>query len=365
MSKKLIYVFDTNVILNDPYAIFTYDNSEIVIPQTVLTELDRLKTSRSDREVKFRGREFSRLLFELSSYGSLNEGIELENESVVRVVAFEPSNDLPETLNNKNADDRILGSTWLLKRANLMKKVILVTNDLNMLLKAQTLEIDVMQHEYRDKGIFQRFMERLGSKRYTLIWLLVPVVLASILVVLWLFQVPSPIPGQRNALTPISDPFQSYSTQEVSLGNQIQNDLDNAALWMELGRVQFEWAERYLQENKAGEARVKYQDALNSFQNVVKIEPLNLKARNNIGSTYFVLGDHELALAVFKQVIEDDNTFSDAYANIGYIFQRHGDQKGALGAYRKYLEVDPRGARASEAKNAIDEIENNIGSDAI
>jgi len=365
MSKKLIYIFDTNVILNDPYAIFTYDNSEIIIPQTVLTELDRLKTSRSDREVKFRGREFSRILFELSAFGSLNDGIELDNDSIVRVVIFEPSNEYPETLNNKNADDRILGSAWLLKKEHPEKKVILVTNDLNMLLKAQTFEIEVIQHEYRDKGLFQRFLERLNSKRFTLIWLLIPAFLASILVALWLFQVPSPIPGQRNVLTPISDPFQSYSTQEVQLVNQLQNDSDNADLWMQLGRVQLDWADKYQLENRAAEARVKYQDALTSFQSVQEIDPTNLKAINNLGSIYYVLGNHELALAEFRQVIGADNSFSDAHFNIAVILWRHRDLEGAKQSFLTYLEVDPRGVRANEAKNAIDEIENNLNSGAI
>ena len=80
-----IYIFDTNVLLNDPHAIFAYAKAEVVIPQTVLSELDKLKTGRIDREVRFRGREFSRILFELSEYGPLTEGIPLDNDAVVRV----------------------------------------------------------------------------------------------------------------------------------------------------------------------------------------------------------------------------------------------------------------------------------------
>ena len=42
MSK--IYVLDTNVLLQDPYSIFSFDANEIVIPAVVLEEVDSKKT---------------------------------------------------------------------------------------------------------------------------------------------------------------------------------------------------------------------------------------------------------------------------------------------------------------------------------
>lgn len=362
MPQKQIYVFDTNVILNDPYAIFSYDDALIIVPQTVLTELDKLKLSRSDREVKFRGREFSRVLFELSEFGSLTDGIELDNDAIIKVIPFDPSKEIPETLNSKNSDDRILGSAWLLRQEYPDKEVTLISNDLNMLIKAQTLGIKVEQHEYKEKSPLRRFINQLSGRRVTMLWLLVPLVLLSLLLVLWLFNFSSPLPANRQVISPISDPFQTFSTQELSLINQLKKDRDNEQLWMQLGRVQLDWADSYQQENRVSEARIKYQDSLASFQRVVELNPENLKARNNLASIYFVLGNTELSISEYVRIIELDPKFSDAYFNLGVVLWRHRDLKGALRAFETYLEVAPEGERAQEAKKAIEELKAGIES---
>jgi hypothetical protein len=70
-------VLDTNVLLADPQALLAFPDAEVVIPETVLGELDKLKTSRVDPDLRFRGREVSRMLFELSEQGSLIDGVDL------------------------------------------------------------------------------------------------------------------------------------------------------------------------------------------------------------------------------------------------------------------------------------------------
>ena len=71
-------VLDTNVLLADPRALFAYPGTEIVIPETVLSELDKLKTARIDPDLRFRGREVSRQIFELARDGSLTDGVDIE-----------------------------------------------------------------------------------------------------------------------------------------------------------------------------------------------------------------------------------------------------------------------------------------------
>ena len=61
-----IVVLDTNVLLADPNSVLSFPRAEVVIPETVLGELDKLKTARVDPDLRFRGREVSRILFELS-----------------------------------------------------------------------------------------------------------------------------------------------------------------------------------------------------------------------------------------------------------------------------------------------------------
>ena len=74
---KKIVVLDTNVLLADPNSVLSFPRAEVVIPETVLAELDKLKTARVDPDLRFRGREVSRILFDLSEEGSLVDGVEL------------------------------------------------------------------------------------------------------------------------------------------------------------------------------------------------------------------------------------------------------------------------------------------------
>src|SRR5512133_160411 len=102
MNKTVI--LDTNVLLADPNSILSFPRAEIVIPETVLAELDKLKTARVDPDLRFRGREVSRILFDLSEEGSLIDGVELPDGGLLRVMPFESDmKDLPEGISSRNA----------------------------------------------------------------------------------------------------------------------------------------------------------------------------------------------------------------------------------------------------------------------
>ena len=61
-------VIDTNVLLSDPGVIDRFRDTDVVIPEMVLAEIDKLKTARVDPDLRFRGRQISRALFELSEF---------------------------------------------------------------------------------------------------------------------------------------------------------------------------------------------------------------------------------------------------------------------------------------------------------
>ncbi len=90
-----IVVLDTNVLLADPQALLSFPRAEVVIPETVLGELDKLKTARVDPDLRFRGREVSRLLFEFSEEGSLTEGVDLPEGGRLRVAPFDSRHHAP------------------------------------------------------------------------------------------------------------------------------------------------------------------------------------------------------------------------------------------------------------------------------
>ena len=77
------YILDTNVLLHDPESLFSFEDNAIVLPLSVIEELDRIKR-RSD-EVGRNAREVSRRLDELRMKGRLSEGVGLANGGSVRI----------------------------------------------------------------------------------------------------------------------------------------------------------------------------------------------------------------------------------------------------------------------------------------
>ncbi len=71
------YVLDTNVLLDDPNAIFSFDHNIVAIPIQVLEELDQFKTESSQKG--FNCREVIRHLDVLRGRGSLSAGVPLDN----------------------------------------------------------------------------------------------------------------------------------------------------------------------------------------------------------------------------------------------------------------------------------------------
>jgi len=72
-----IFIIDTNVLLHDPYAIYKFDEHEVIIPIVVVEEVDKFKREQS--EVGRNARTISRLLDEERTKGCLSKGVPLKN----------------------------------------------------------------------------------------------------------------------------------------------------------------------------------------------------------------------------------------------------------------------------------------------
>src|SRR5690625_7609856 len=70
-KAKRLYVLDTNVLLHDPAALFQFEEHEVVIPMTVLEELDKLKNGM--REIARTARQVSRTLSDLTRQATFDE----------------------------------------------------------------------------------------------------------------------------------------------------------------------------------------------------------------------------------------------------------------------------------------------------
>ena len=142
------YILDTNVLLHDPDSLFSFEDNAIVLPLSVIEELDRIKR-RSD-EVGRNAREVSRKLDELRVRGRLAEGVGLANGGSVRIEinGNKPDNQ-PYGIDLNTTDNRILALAYALMN-NGQTPVILVTKDLNLRIKADVLGL-AAEDFYSDK----------------------------------------------------------------------------------------------------------------------------------------------------------------------------------------------------------------------
>jgi hypothetical protein len=186
-------VIDTNVLLSRPDVVNDFPGVDVVIPETVLAEIDKLKTARVDPDLRYHGRLISRILFDLSEQGPLNEGVELAGGGDLRVVGLREGAALPEGLTGRNADDRILAVALQLRAEG--AEVTLVTNDLNMLLKAQSFGLTVERVE-DEESFVRRFIVR-PSQRYRAPLTILGISLAVFAAVLYLTVFSPYAPGSQ------------------------------------------------------------------------------------------------------------------------------------------------------------------------
>ncbi len=70
-SKTKLFILDTNVILHDSECLYNFQDNDIVIPISVLEELDQFK--RGNEQIHYNAREFLRQLDTLSYTDSKTE----------------------------------------------------------------------------------------------------------------------------------------------------------------------------------------------------------------------------------------------------------------------------------------------------
>ena len=99
------FVLDTNVILHDPLAMFAFAGSRVVIPLTVIEELDTFKRNNDDRGRS--ARLVARKLDELRKKGKLSDWVDLDHGGKLRV-EIQISEGLPPAFSAQTKDNAIL-----------------------------------------------------------------------------------------------------------------------------------------------------------------------------------------------------------------------------------------------------------------
>ena len=148
--QKKIFVLDTSVILYNHNAINSFDDNDVVIPITVLEELDNFKKGNETKN--FEAREFIRIMDRLSSKGTLQNWIQLEfpKAGMFKVQMNEiPENGLNavKVFGEDKPDHRILNAAICLKQEKPSHKVIVVSKDVNLRIKAKSLDIPAEDFE--------------------------------------------------------------------------------------------------------------------------------------------------------------------------------------------------------------------------
>ena len=177
-SAKKIFVLDTSVILHDHNSINNFDEHDVGIPITVLEELDNFK--RGNDTKNFEAREFIRMIDRLSEKYTLQQWIPLEGSKKGKFkIVMDQGNlnvDAQKIYMDKKADHRILNAVLHLKEEEKDAKVVLVTKDINLRLKAKALDIVAEDYEtgkididglYKGKELVENLDSEFIRKLYT------------------------------------------------------------------------------------------------------------------------------------------------------------------------------------------------------
>jgi len=142
MTKlKKIFVLDTNVILHDFNSIYNFEENDVVIPITVLEELDKFK--KGNDQINYHAREFSRELDRISGDSLFTDGVKLGKGlgKLFIETGKEFSPQMKSSFHENIPDHRILAIAEYIFNKNKSKKVVLISKDINLRMKAKSLGV--------------------------------------------------------------------------------------------------------------------------------------------------------------------------------------------------------------------------------
>lgn len=150
-KTKKIFILDTNVLLHDYKCIYNFQENDIVIPITVLEELDKFK--KGNDLINYHAREFTRELDKISGDTLFNGGLPLGKG--MGKLSIETGKSFSEKLSNSFGDNtpdhRILAIAEFVFNKFKDRTVVLITKDINLRMKAKSLGI--MSQDYENDKV--------------------------------------------------------------------------------------------------------------------------------------------------------------------------------------------------------------------
>jgi PhoH-like ATPase len=145
-SIRKYFVLDTNVVLYDYRSIYSFEDNNVVLPITLLEELDKFK--KGNEIINLNAREFNRELDALIGERLLNEKVQLKTGGYIMVdTNSRMAPEIKEVFWEDKPDHRILSVAYNLTKKMPGEKVILVTKDINLRMKAKSFGIIAEDYE--------------------------------------------------------------------------------------------------------------------------------------------------------------------------------------------------------------------------
>ncbi len=136
------FVLDTNVLLHNSNAVTSFADNVVVLPMTVIEELDKFK--KNNDELGRNARNVIRTLDDLRKLGSLGQGVVMDNGGIMKITV--EKEELPGScIDLTIPDNLIIATAFNLKQQGF--RSIFVSKDINARLKADALGIEVMDFE--------------------------------------------------------------------------------------------------------------------------------------------------------------------------------------------------------------------------
>jgi len=143
-SVPIIYILDTNILLHEPFAFLSFKEHDVVVPMTVLEELDSIKDRHKDvsRDARVAIRALEDILRDATPEQvlagvQLPENDELHPSGCLAIINDYALEQTAHTLSFNENDNRIINAALHIQQKNPNKKITLVTKDINMRLKAK------------------------------------------------------------------------------------------------------------------------------------------------------------------------------------------------------------------------------------
>lgn len=148
VKEKKIFVLDTSVIIYDHMAVKNFKEHDVVIPITVLEELDNFKKGNDTKN--FAAREFTRYIDKISIGNTLQDWININGKGhgMIKIEMHTSSKiDAEKVFGERKGDHRILNTAMYVAEQYPKRKVVMVTKDINLRIKAKSLKLTAEDYE--------------------------------------------------------------------------------------------------------------------------------------------------------------------------------------------------------------------------